>query len=31
VTHRSRIEDAADAVELSQKPEAMKVVIDPGL
>jgi len=31
VTHRSRIEDAADAVELSQRPEAMKVVIDPGL
>ena len=31
VTHRCRIEDAADAVELSQKPEAMKVVIDPGL
>jgi threonine dehydrogenase-like Zn-dependent dehydrogenase len=31
VTHRCRIEDAADAVELSQRPEAMKVVIDPGL
>jgi threonine dehydrogenase-like Zn-dependent dehydrogenase len=30
VTHRRRIEDAADAVELSQRPEAMKVVIDPG-
>lgn len=31
VTHRSRLEDAADAVELSQRPEAMKVVIDPSL
>jgi threonine dehydrogenase-like Zn-dependent dehydrogenase len=31
VTHRRRIEDAADAVELSQRPEAMKVVIDPGM
>ena len=31
VTHRCRIEDAAGAIELSQKPEAMKVVIDPGL
>ena len=31
VTHRRRIEDAADAVELSQRPEAMKVVIDPTL
>jgi len=31
VTHRCRIEDAVGAIELSQKPEAMKVVIDPSL
>lgn len=31
VTHRCRIEDAEQALELSQGPEAMKVVIDPGL